>query len=63
MVSGGSGTIGQLAYAVESAFTSGGSVTFTSPSGATLTVQSGSFKFVQKDMDTVSGKDDKKEAG
>ncbi|XP_052231821.1 uncharacterized protein LOC127845139 [Dreissena polymorpha] len=61
VVNAGSGTLGQLAYAVESVFTSGGSVIFKSPSGLTLTVESGSFKIVQKNMDTGSGQDNKKE--
>ena len=56
--SSGSDTLGQMAYTLESMFTSG-SMTFTSHTGAPLNVQTGSFSYAQK----TSKPDDKDEKG
>ncbi|XP_052815613.1 uncharacterized protein LOC128242491 [Mya arenaria] len=55
--SSGSKTLGQMAYTLETTFTSN-SVSFTSPDGQALTFKTGSFAYTEKSLDDENDDDD-----
>ena len=57
VTSSGSDTLGEMAYTLETAFAAG-TLTFTAPDGTVLTVQAGSFSYIEVDTDSKDDDDD-----